>query len=147
MAPVSWGGPGYAVRMKQTAVKKIHFHTCGAQAAPQPLRKTFKWAFCHPLTQHRLSKTLLMAMEGMLHLHNSPAYEALSAWVEATGEEVPMPAEEGSSGGVQPGVSVMGKSREGCAPAAAVAAGKAMGASAAADAELVGQAASDPAAL
>ncbi len=45
----------------------------------------------------------------MLHLHNSPACEALSAWVEATGEEVPMPAEtEGSSGGVQPGVSVTG---------------------------------------
>lgn len=52
-------------------------------------------------------KRLLMAMECMLHLHNSPACEALSAWVEATGEEVPMPAEmEGSSGGVHPGVSV-----------------------------------------
>lgn len=89
-----------------------------------------------------------MAMEGMLHLHNSPACEALSAWVEATGEEVPMPAEtEGSSGGVQPGVSVTGESREGCAPAAAVAAGKAMGASAAADAALVGLAASGPGAL
>ncbi len=33
VAPVSWGGPGYAARRKQTAVK-IHFHTCGAQAAP-----------------------------------------------------------------------------------------------------------------
>lgn len=56
-----------------------------------------------------------------------------------------MPAEtEGSSGGVQPGVSVTGESREGCAPAAAVAAGKAMGASAAA---LVGLAASGPGVL
>ncbi len=86
-----------------------------------------------------------MAMEGMLHLHNSHACKALSAWVEATGVEVPMPAEtEGSSGGVQPGVSVTGESREGYAPAAA---GKAMGASAAADAVLVGQAASGPGAL
>lgn len=51
---------------------------------------------------------LLMAMECMLHLHNSPACEALSAWVEVTGEEVPMPAEmEGSSGGVHLGVSVI----------------------------------------
>lgn len=49
-----------------------------------------------------------MAMECMLHLHNSPACEALSAWVEVTGEELPMPAEmEGSSGGVHLGVSVM----------------------------------------
>lgn len=42
---------------------------------------------------------------------------------------------------------VTGELREGCAPAAAVAAGKAMGVSAAAGAELVGQAAFDPAAL
>lgn len=76
----------------------------------------------------------------MILIH-SPACEALSAWVEATGEEVPMPAEmEGSSGGVQPGVSVMGELWEGCAPAAAV--GKAMGASAAAVVALVGRAAS-----
>lgn len=86
-----------------------------------------------------------MAMEGMLHLHNSHACKALSAWVEATGVEVPMPAEtEGSSGGVQPGVSVTGESKEGYAPAAA---GKAMGASAAADAALVGRAASGPGVL
>lgn len=89
-----------------------------------------------------------MVIKGMLNLHYSPACEALSAWVEVTGEEVPTPAEmEGSSGGVQPGVSVMEELKEGCAPAAAVAAGKAMGAFAAAGTVLVGQVASGPVGL
>jgi len=53
-------------------------------------------------------KDFLMTMECVLHLHNSPACEALSALVEVTGEEVAMPAEmEGSSGGVHLSVSVM----------------------------------------
>lgn len=61
---------------------------------------------------------------------------------------MPTPAEtEGSSGGVQPGASVMEELKEGCAPAAAVAAGKAMGAFAAAGTVLVGHVASGPVGL